>query len=214
MAKLIFIDSQFAGQVYQLVLEKTTIGRGDQNTLVIRDPSLSARHCEILFHGPEIIVRDLGSRNGTVVNGARLHHGQAQLRSGQTVRFGSVEARLELEVAPRSTSAPPDPSATEQTAVYAHRRTVREIEEAGSKAVPPAEAKLEASEPLTQTDQTVLLPTPPSPASPETAGSSRAAEVSETGVGKSWSGKLALLVLLGIAAIALAWWLGWLGARG
>src|SRR2546426_74274 len=100
MAKLIFIDKNFAGRVYELMLEKTTIGRGDKNTLVIRDSSLSSTHCEILMYGSEIIVRDLNSSNGTFVDGTRLHNTQSQLKSGQTVRFGSVEARLELDPTP------------------------------------------------------------------------------------------------------------------
>src|SRR5437667_3049041 len=90
MAKLIFIDKNFPGRTYELVLEKTTVGRGDHNTLVIRDPSLSATHCEILMNGDEIIVRDLDSSNGTFVNGTRLRS-QSQAKSGQTIRFGSVE---------------------------------------------------------------------------------------------------------------------------
>ena len=97
MAKLIFTDENYVGRVYKLVLEKTTVGRGDQNTLVIHDRSLSSNHCEILLNGPEVIVRDLGSRNGTFVNGVKLSNQQCQLKSGQTVRFGAVEARLELE---------------------------------------------------------------------------------------------------------------------
>ena len=97
MAKLIFTDETYAGRVYKLVLEKTTVGRGDQNTLVIHDSSLSSNHCEILLNGPEVIVCDLGSRNGTFVNGVKLSNQQCQLKSGQTVRFGAVEARLELE---------------------------------------------------------------------------------------------------------------------
>src|SRR2546428_13236852 len=84
MAKLIFIDQRFAGRVYELVLEKTTVGRGDQNTLTIRDRSLSASHCEILTYGSEVIVRDLNSRNGTFVQGVRLNQ-QSQVKSGQTV---------------------------------------------------------------------------------------------------------------------------------
>src|SRR4051794_35895657 len=96
MAKLVFTDKNFSGRTYELVLEKTTVGRGDQNTLVIRDGSLSAMHCEILMHGSEIIIRDLDSRNGTFVDGVRLNK-QSQAKSGQAVRFGSVEARLELE---------------------------------------------------------------------------------------------------------------------
>ena len=93
MAKLIFTDKNHAGRIYELTLEKTTVGRSDQNILVISDGSLSALHCEILVNGPEVIVRDLGSRNGTFVNGAKLQNHQAQLKSGQTVRFGAVEAR-------------------------------------------------------------------------------------------------------------------------
>src|SRR5437016_13054306 len=96
MARLIFINKNFADRTYDLLLEKTTIGRGDQNTLVIRDSSLSSRHCEILMHGAEIIVRDLDSSNGTFVAGVRLNK-QSQIKSGQTVRFGSVEARLALD---------------------------------------------------------------------------------------------------------------------
>src|SRR6266545_4090755 len=59
MPKLIFTDTKFAGQVYRLMLEKTTVGRGDQNILVIRDDSVSSKHCVILVNGPEVIVREL-----------------------------------------------------------------------------------------------------------------------------------------------------------
>ena len=67
MAKLVFTDKNFAGRVYELLLEKTTVGRGDHNTLVIHDNSLSSSHCEILMHGSEIIVRDLDSLPDLVV---------------------------------------------------------------------------------------------------------------------------------------------------
>ncbi len=112
MAKLIFTNQDHAGRAYELTLEKTTVGRGDQNTLAIADGSLSAVHCEILVNGPEVIVRDLGSRNGTFVNGAKLVNQQSQLKSGQTVRFGAVEARLELD------SPPAEDTASDITAIH------------------------------------------------------------------------------------------------
>src|SRR5438094_5775763 len=112
MAKLIFIDKNFADRTYDLLLEKTTVGRGDQNTLVIRDSSLSSTHCEILMYGSEVIVRDLDSSNGTFVDGARLNK-QSQVKSGQTVRFGTVEARLDLGPSKNETDT------AEITAVYA-----------------------------------------------------------------------------------------------
>jgi hypothetical protein len=81
MAKLIFINPEHAAQVYELTLEKTTVGRAAGNTLVIPDGSLSAQHCEIHVNGPEVIVRDLGSRNGTFVNGAKLTNQRSQLKT-------------------------------------------------------------------------------------------------------------------------------------
>src|SRR5215217_5871268 len=115
MAKLVFLDANFAGHVYELTLEKTTVGRSSENTLVLRHPSLSAAHCLILTNGSEIIVRDLDSRNGTFVDGVRLNK-QSQVKSGQTLRFGSVDARLDLGPEPEATTG------TEETAVYSHLR--------------------------------------------------------------------------------------------
>src|SRR4026208_2582560 len=97
MAKLIFLDEQFSGRTYEFALPKITVGRGDHNALTIHDNGVSQTHCEILVYGSEVIVRDLGSRNGTFVAGTLLQNHQAQLKHGQTVRFGSVEARLELD---------------------------------------------------------------------------------------------------------------------
>jgi pSer/pThr/pTyr-binding forkhead associated (FHA) protein len=97
MPKLVFMDAPANNRVFEIVLEKTTVGRGPQNTLCISDPSLSREHCEIFAFGPEVIVRDLGSRNGTFVDGRRLTEEQCQLKHGQIVTFGGVQARLEIE---------------------------------------------------------------------------------------------------------------------
>ena len=89
MPKLIFTGEQFAGRVYELAVEKTTVGRGDHNTLVLRDNSVSQTHCEIIVNGPEVIIHDLNSANGTFVAGTRLNS-QSQVLSGQLVRFGWI----------------------------------------------------------------------------------------------------------------------------
>lgn len=93
------------------------MGRGSDNTLVIHHPSVSLVHCEILVNDAEVIVRDLGSANGSFVDGIRLSHQQSQLKSGQIVRLGAVTARLELN--------DHRDDATEMTAVHEHRRIVR-----------------------------------------------------------------------------------------
>ena len=150
MTKLIFTDHDHAGRVYQLVLEKTTVGRGDQNTLIIADSSLSAAHCEILVNGTEVIIRDLGSRNGTYVNGAKLVKQQAQLKSGQIVRFGTVEARLELGTPSTSDTV------SEMTAVHAMSRIMRDQrrERENPRPADPS-MKLGSSAPAGDADHTV-----------------------------------------------------------
>lgn len=104
MVQLNFITPQFAGQSYELLEGRTTVGRNPDCDLVLEHGSISSIHCEILVHGPEVLLRDRHSKNGTWVEKARID-GQGQLKHGQTVRFGSVEAVLSLpELAPRSSS--------------------------------------------------------------------------------------------------------------
>ncbi len=154
MAKLIFIGENLAGRSYELALTKTTVGRGDHNALTIHDASVSQTHCEILVHGPEVIVHDLGSSNGTFVAGVPLHNQQRQLKHGQIVRFGSVEAQLELA----ATSVPD--GATDITAFHSHARFLRQRQDDMEK--PPAVAKPPANVPPSiPGDHTLMLPRPP-----------------------------------------------------
>jgi pSer/pThr/pTyr-binding forkhead associated (FHA) protein len=152
MAKLPFTDPKFAGKTYKLFLEKTTVGRSDANTLVIRDDSVSSRHCEILTYGPEIIVRDLGSSNGTFVNGARLCNQQSVLKSGQIVRIGSIEARLEIEPADRIEVN------TDVTAVFTHARAVRDQRRAQANTAADPAKVLEPWDGHLPEEQTIRVP--------------------------------------------------------
>lgn len=115
MAQLHFLTAPTVGRTYPLVLEKTSVGRSSHHALVIDHASVSADHCEILVYGPEVIVREHGSTNGTFVDGVRIV-GQRPVRSGQVIRFGEVEARLELE----PTDAFGEDTASEQSAIHAY----------------------------------------------------------------------------------------------
>lgn len=160
MAKLVFLDQEFAGQVYDLIMEKTTVGRGDQNTLAIHHPSISSEHCQILVHGPEVIVCDLNSSNGTFVEGAKINK-QSQVKPGQVVRFGTVAVRLEMD-SPDSTGSgqrPHGDDATAITAVYALRQ-YQHHEEAEQTKPEPRKAAM-AVGPATPPDSsghTLILP--------------------------------------------------------
>ncbi len=67
----------------------TTIGRERHNHMVVDDPLVSRRHCQIRRGDGEFILEDLGSVNGTFVNGQRIH--RHVLRSGDVIRLGRTE---------------------------------------------------------------------------------------------------------------------------
>ena len=94
MARLVLLSEGMTGTAHDLKVEKTTVGRVDDNTFVIPDGSVSSHHCEILLRGPSVVVRDLNSTNGTYINGAQVT-GEAALKGGQILRLGQVEMRLE-----------------------------------------------------------------------------------------------------------------------
>jgi hypothetical protein len=75
------------------------LGRSRDCDCVLAEPSVSRRHAELRREGERWLLRDLGSRNGTRVNGVRLLD-EAEVGPGDRVSFG--DARFRLGEAPRS----------------------------------------------------------------------------------------------------------------
>ena len=107
MAKLVILSSGMAGRSHDLKMDKTTIGRVEDNTFPIAEASVSSHHCEVLLRGSEVVIHDLNSTNGTFINGEKIT--ESVLKPGQTLRLGQVELRLEAEGAAASTSPAPPP---------------------------------------------------------------------------------------------------------
>lgn len=81
-----------------------TVGRDAESDVPIPEYSISKRHCEFLFESGNISLRDLGSTNGTEVNGTRLAPGATlSLTGGETVMMGRFTFRFDL---PRTFGAP------------------------------------------------------------------------------------------------------------
>jgi FHA domain/Protein of unknown function (DUF3662) len=75
-------------------VDKTTrIGRSEESGIVLLDPSVSRAHAVVEVAAGEAIVRDLGSTNGTFVNGRRVE--AEALRDGDELRFGNTRMRFE-----------------------------------------------------------------------------------------------------------------------
>ena len=95
------LRSETIGRSVPLNGTKTTIGRLPDNTVPIDDGSLSLHHCEIFSRNGDYIVKDLGSTNGTFVDGERVV--EMPLKVGQTLRVGNVEFQVNnKEAAPES----------------------------------------------------------------------------------------------------------------
>jgi Protein of unknown function (DUF3662)/FHA domain len=81
------------GSTHPLVPPGLVVGRGSEADLRINDPGISRRHAEFRVTGgrgaPAISVADLGSTNGTLVDGRRVT--EADLHDGSTVRVGNTE---------------------------------------------------------------------------------------------------------------------------
>jgi hypothetical protein len=93
MAKLVVLSEGLTGKSYELKADRTTIGRVEDNTFHIGEPSVSSHHCEVLLRGGDIVVKDLNSTNGTFINGEPVT--ESVLKPGQTLRLGQIEMRLE-----------------------------------------------------------------------------------------------------------------------
>ncbi len=81
------------GTTYELVDDLITIGRGPDNTVVINNPSVSARHAQLQLAGETYRLKDLGSTNGTRVNGKPIT--ETLLTFDDRLRFGAAEASFE-----------------------------------------------------------------------------------------------------------------------
>ncbi len=102
MARLVLLSEGFNGRSYELKVDKTTVGRVSDNAFEIPEASVSSHHAEILLRGNDIVIRDLGSTNGTFINGEKIT--EAVLKPGQTLRFGTIDLRLDTGDAPASAS--------------------------------------------------------------------------------------------------------------
>lgn len=94
-AKLVGSAGAALGQVFGLTGDKITIGREPGNTIALtQDTTVSRRHAEIEKSGDAFVIRDLGSSNGTFVNGVRIT--EQTLSPGDEVQIGSSRFRFEI----------------------------------------------------------------------------------------------------------------------
>lgn len=110
-------DQGGASREYELIKSELVIGRDDNVDIVIPTPAVSRRHARLMQEGDGYAIEDLGSSNGTFLNGEKLS-GKKSLKAGDQIRLGQAvhllytapvteETRTSVQSAPKPASSAP-----------------------------------------------------------------------------------------------------------
>jgi len=83
------------GRSYPLSIGSTVIGRGDQANLRLPDVGISRRHARLDYDGAQVVLTDLGSTNGSMVNGQRIS--AVALNPGDMVQIGTTTLTFRVD---------------------------------------------------------------------------------------------------------------------
>ncbi len=88
-------DTEVTHELTEAVI---TLGRVSDNTIHIEDASVSSHHAELILRGTDYVLKDLGSTNGTRVNGRALDpEAETALHPDDQILFGSIATRYVTE---------------------------------------------------------------------------------------------------------------------
>jgi pSer/pThr/pTyr-binding forkhead associated (FHA) protein len=99
--KLRFVAGKYEGGEFRLPPEgEVLIGRGAELPVVLAEDMVSRKHARLTIHGEQVRIEDLGSTNGTFVNGERVK--SAELKAGDRVLIGTSIMKLLTSEAPEA----------------------------------------------------------------------------------------------------------------
>jgi pSer/pThr/pTyr-binding forkhead associated (FHA) protein len=88
------VDGPLAGTSFALTSLPVTIGRAEDSTIVISDDYASQRHARLVPNGTAWLLEDVGSTNGTLLDGAKLTT-PTEVRTGAQIRIGRTVLELQ-----------------------------------------------------------------------------------------------------------------------
>ena len=106
--RLTFLELQDPGE--------WVVGRGADAGVVVDDPQVSRRHATIQLQSDVLSITDLGSRNGTIINGRALRGETARIATGDTIEIGACQLIVATHSG-RTTTAQPRAAGTESVDV-------------------------------------------------------------------------------------------------
>jgi len=114
--QLVVLKGRSAAQRIPLMEEVTTLGRQDGCELTVRSSQVSRRHCQLFEKKGLLLVKDLGSSNGTFVNEEKVED-QRVLEPGDILSLGPIQFRVESAEAPEVAGASEESPKPGDTAV-------------------------------------------------------------------------------------------------
>lgn len=93
MPKLTVLTEGIEPTSFELAKEVTSVGRVQGNDIVLEHQSVSGSHGELVLRGQDVYIRDLGSTNGSYIDGSKV--AESPVQPGEVITFGEVQLKLE-----------------------------------------------------------------------------------------------------------------------
>ena len=93
MPKLTVLTEGIETTSFELAKEVTSVGRVQGNDIVLDHQSVSGSHGELVLRGQDVYIRDLGSTNGSYIDGSKV--AESPVQPGEAITFGEVQLKLE-----------------------------------------------------------------------------------------------------------------------
>jgi predicted component of type VI protein secretion system len=106
--KLILFKKNGSQKAIPLPSKVTIIGRRQDCDLRIPLMPVSRRHCQLILNNETLKIRDLGSRNGTFLNGKRIEEATAQ--AGDKIMIGPLTFAIQINGQPKEFVSPAQPA--------------------------------------------------------------------------------------------------------
>jgi pSer/pThr/pTyr-binding forkhead associated (FHA) protein len=106
MAVVYLVVRQGGSEAAHLIPGTLTLGRGYSADLSLADPEVSREHASVRVDGTTVVVEDLESSNGTLVNGIRIES-PTRLEHGDVITLGTTEIEIRVETGEEAISSAP-----------------------------------------------------------------------------------------------------------